>query len=103
MQNRHNFDRVRASPIKYAVRRLDQFTDLRALVLRNHAARLGKLPRLRKPMHDPIDDLLGVHRRGRGDVLRNRTKLSDCLLRPAEQARHDARRIRARTRASASS
>ena len=103
MQNRDDLDGIPAYPIDEAVRNLDKLTDLGTLELWDHATRLRKPLRLSQSMHNSINNLFRIDRRARGDMLRDRTELGNGLLRPAEPPGHDARRIRARTRANASS
>ena len=103
MQNRHDFDDGGSHSIDDAVRPLDEFASVHAASLGHLATGLGKLLCLSKPADDALDDLVGVHRGRETDILGDRAKLIRGLLRPAERERHDARRIRLRMRAMASS
>ena len=67
------------------------------------ATGLGELARLTEAAGYPVDEVLRIDRRREADVLGDRRELGDRMLRPAERAHYEARRIRARTRASASS
>ena len=103
MQNSEHFDRLLPDPIDQSVRRLDQFANVGAFKFRDHAPRFWKPANLIKSVLDSLHRLLGIHRRRYADELRDRREVLDCLLRPAEPELHDARRILARTRASAAS
>ena len=89
--------------IHKAVRPLDQLADLRTSEFRDDAAGLGEIARLVQAARTAVDEVLGVDWRGEADVLGDGRELADGMLRPAERARYEARRIRARTRARASS
>lgn len=99
--NGQHLDRVGTDSIEEAIRRHDQFPKRRVLEIEHHLADLwmrgGELEALVDPVHHP----LRIHRRGQADVLDERLQMRDRPLRSTERERHEARRIRARTRARA--
>ena len=103
MHDREHLDGGRTCAIENAVRSFDDLAHVEIARLRHVATRLGKVLRLAKPNNDSFDDLFGVHGRGEAEVFRDAPQLLGGLLRPAERQAHEARRIRLRTRASASS
>lgn len=103
MHDREDLDPGRADAIQQPVRSFNDLPDVQLTRLGHAASRLGKVLRLPKAKDDAVDDLLGVHGRRETDVLRDAAELLGRLLRPAERQAHEARRIRLRTRASASS
>ena len=103
MQNRHDFDDRGPDAIDDPVRWLHELASVPGADLGHMATGLRKLLRLAKPADDALDDLIGIHGRGETDVLSDRAELIRGLLRPAELEGHDARRIRLRMRAMASS
>ena len=86
VQHREKFDRVGVDVVHQAVRPLDQLADLRTRELWDDAARLGELARLSQSAGYAVDKLLGVDGRGKADMLSDRLKLSDRMLRPTERA-----------------
>src|SRR5688500_6452171 len=103
MQNRGDLDRVWVHAIDQAIRPFDQLTNVLAPNFGDDPARFGELARLLEPVRDALNELLGIDGRGQADVLGNGRQLGDGVLRPAERPHYEARRIRARMRASASS
>lgn len=103
VQYREDPDRVGVHLIDHPIRPLDQLADLSAVKLRHDAARVRKSAGLLEAVDDAVHKVLGVDRRGETDVLGDGGELGDGVLRPAELAHYEARRIRARMRASASS
>ena len=103
MQDGEHFDRLLPDPVDQSVRRLDQFSSVGPVKLWDHSAGLWKAADLIETTLNPLHRLLSIHWRGDADKLRDRREVLDRLLRPPELALHDARRILARTRASAAS
>ena len=89
--------------IDETIRELDELPDFERGRFRDTSPGVGKGLGLLKASSDPIDGLLGVYRRDETNVLGNRGELIDGVLRPAEPESHDARRMRLRMRAMASS
>ena len=67
------------------------------------ATGLGELARLTEAAGYPVDELFGVDGRREADMIGDGLELGDGMLRPTERAHYEARRMRARTRARASS
>ena len=103
MHHRAHLDHVPARPVDDPIGLLHHLPDCCILSLRDGTAGVRERPDLLQSVYDALDELFGVDRRAPAHVLRDGAKLVDRLLCPAERAAHEARRIRARTRAKASS
>jgi hypothetical protein len=72
--------------IHQPVRPLDQLADLVATELGYDATRHRELARLIQAMREAVDQILGIDRGGKADILGDRRELGDGVLRPAERA-----------------
>ena len=103
MKDGHDLDGGSPDAIDDAIRSLDEFARVRVASFGHASAGFRELLRLAQSADNALHDLFGIDGRRETDVLGNRTELIRGLLRPAELERHDARRIRLRMRAIASS
>lgn len=103
MDDGQYFNRLALYVIDEPIRGFDQLADIKRSCLGNASSGFRKRLGLPKAKHDSLDGLLRVDGRDETNVLRDGAELIDCVLRPAERETHEARRIRLRTRAMASS
>ncbi len=89
--------------IDETIGRFDQLADVNRRGFGDAPARFRKLLGLGQASDDALDDLLRVNPGRETDVFSKGTELIDGVLRPAELEAHEARRIRLRMRAMASS
>ena len=103
MEDGEDFDGSGTDPINDTIRCLDQLAQVLLAQLRHEATRKGEVLGLAEASHEAFNNLLRVDRGREPDVLGDSAELVDGLLRPTELQPHEARRIRLRMRAMASS
>ena len=103
VNDRDDFDRRRHRAIEDSVGCLNQLAHIRRGGLRDASAGFWKVLSLAQAEDDALNYLFRVDWGRETNVFRDGPELVDCLLRPAEHKAHEARRIRPRTRAIASS
>lgn len=79
-----HLNRVGTPSIDHAIGTLNDFPNVRSLVLRDFAARIGELGELTAAMPNAVDDTFGIDRGGLGDVLVDGRELLEGALGPED-------------------